>query len=334
MQQISTRNFGLSALLCLAMFGAGCSFSASNEASAAHSEVVVTTTTTTSPTRTTTTETRSETSTQVGFKQEVSLSLGKKPDKFDRAPLLSTLRAKIKAGKPLVVHLMVPLCDNDHQGIVPVNASLGNGQNPRSNLYWGAGFGIKTHFKRATDWKLVQEEVPAESYLLDRAIFYKKYTNGAQVYLVTDAYDGAHMAQCLSDYMYAVAGRKAGSLLVDGQFMPVWSSADLLGFNGHNGLMDMSLEAPANVDGRHKDAVVIACASHDYFAPQLARAGGFPLLCTTNLLAPEAYVMRAVIDAWAELKTGEEIRLAAGAAYHKYQKCGLKGATRLFQTGW
>ncbi len=33
------------------------------------------------------------------------------------------------------IHVFVALCDNQNQGIVPVPASLGNGQDPKSNLY-------------------------------------------------------------------------------------------------------------------------------------------------------------------------------------------------------
>ena len=33
------------------------------------------------------------------------------------------------------IHVFVALCDNENQGIVPVNSSLGNGQNSESNLY-------------------------------------------------------------------------------------------------------------------------------------------------------------------------------------------------------
>ncbi len=46
-----------------------------------------------------------------------------------------------------VIHTLVGLCDNIHQGIVPVSESLGNGQDPKSNLYWGAAYGIKTYFQ-------------------------------------------------------------------------------------------------------------------------------------------------------------------------------------------
>ena len=34
------------------------------------------------------------------------------------------------------------------------------------------------------------------------------------------------------------------------------------------------------------------------------------------------------------LQDEEKIHHAAGSAYNQYQKCGLKGAKRLFKTGW
>jgi hypothetical protein len=256
------------------------------------------------------------------------------PAQFDRSQIEKNLRGKVRAGQPLIAHVLVPLCDNEDQGIVKVNASLGDGQNTRTNLYWGAGYGIKTHFKRAEDWKTVLETVPAESHILDRAVFYKKFPSGAKVYLIADAYDGAYMRTCVADFLEALAGRKTGSISIGTEAIPGWSGADLLGFNGHNGLMDVDVATPSQADGRHRDAVVIACASNGYFAEPLEKIDGFPLLTTTNLLAPEAYILRAVLDGWGELKSGAEIRLAAGAAYNNYQKCGLNGATRLFKTGW
>lgn len=45
------------------------------------------------------------------------------------------------------IHVFVALCDNANQGIVPVPESLGNGQDPKSNLYWGAIYGLKSYFK-------------------------------------------------------------------------------------------------------------------------------------------------------------------------------------------
>jgi hypothetical protein len=55
---------------------------------------------------------------------------------------------------------------------------------------------------------------------------------------------------------------------------------------------------------------------------------------TTNFMAPEAYVLEALIKAWATEQSDFYLRNSVGAAYHKYQQCGLKGATNLFCTGW
>lgn len=57
-------------------------------------------------------------------------------DSFNREEIKINLQNKILQKQPLIVHVFVPLCDNDNQGIVPVSASLGDGQNLKTNLYW------------------------------------------------------------------------------------------------------------------------------------------------------------------------------------------------------
>ena len=54
-----------------------------------------------------------------------------------------------------MIHVFVALADNVNQGIVPVEASLGNGDNAATNLYWGAAFGIRTFFSKNRDWELI-----------------------------------------------------------------------------------------------------------------------------------------------------------------------------------
>lgn len=49
---------------------------------------------------------------------------------------------------PRTIHVFVALCDNVNQGIIPVPTMLGNGRDPRNNLYWGAAFGVKNFFKK------------------------------------------------------------------------------------------------------------------------------------------------------------------------------------------
>jgi phage-related baseplate assembly protein len=89
-----------------------------------------------------------------------------------------------------------------------------------------------------------------------------------------------------------------------------------------------------SADNKRRDAVMLACASKSYFANALRWTGAKPLVWTTGLMAPEAYVIEAVLSGWAVNDTDDQIRRRAAQAYDKYQHCGARGAMHLFATGW
>lgn len=66
------------------------------------------------------------------------------------------IRLDAQGGKPLVAHVVVAICDNAHQGIVPVARALGDGQDAGRNLYWGARFGMREYLRRAPGWKRIR----------------------------------------------------------------------------------------------------------------------------------------------------------------------------------
>ncbi|MCB9235685.1 MAG: hypothetical protein H6581_28825 [Bacteroidia bacterium] len=262
------------------------------------------------------------------------IEAGKAVATFSRASIEERLADKRKARQPLVIHLLVPLCDNDHQGIVPVKKTLGNGLDPKNNLYWGALYGVKTHFSRSAGWTSQKDMPSPHPNVLERVAFRKSMADGQKVFLVADAYRGDRMKECLDDLLGSVAGLKQGTQAVEVQDLGLFAKADLLAFAGHNGLMDEEVDFPRNSDGIFKDVVVVGCISHGYFRDPLEKAGGYPLVTTTGLMAPEAYVLEGIFDAWAVGKSPDEIRLAAASQYHAFQKCGMKSATNLFRTGW
>ena len=231
-----------------------------------------------------------------------------------------------------VIHVFVALADNINQGIVPVSASLGNGDNPNTNLYWGAAFGIRTFFSKNKDWELISVTPNPRATVLERCIFKHRRS---QVVLVADAYRGKEISQTTWDFLEA-AGGKSGEKLKAGEIeFHTGGSADLVAYIGHNGLMDFRLQSnPQRRDNRGRRAIILACASKQYFAPSLQASGATPLVWTTNLMAPEAYVLSAAIDGWIRKESDEQIRLRAAAAYNKYQNCGIKAARSLFATGW
>ena len=235
-----------------------------------------------------------------------------------------------------VIHVFVALCDNVNQGIVPVSASLGNGDNPATNLYWGAAFGVKTFFSRSKEWELVAETKNPSAAILDRLIFKQR---GADVFMIADAYRGKEISQAIWDFLEAASGKAGEQLSVTQGNRKITfnssGSADLVAYVGHDGLMDFTLQStPEARDQRKRKAIILACVSRKYFAQPLERTGAEPLVWTTGLMAPEAYILSAAIAGWLKRETDEQVRARAAKAYNTYQNCGLKAANNLFATGW
>jgi hypothetical protein len=234
------------------------------------------------------------------------------------------------------VHVFVALADNEHQGIVPVPARLGNGFDPVHNLYWGAAAGVKTFFARSADWTLLRCMQNPKPEVLERCVF--KHRN-AEVYLVADAYRGDKIRQAILDFFDAASGASPETIILPSTSHAVTLTArggsNLVAYVGHDGLMDFQLPVmPKKKNESHRDAIILACASKQYFGEGLRAAGAYPLLWTTNLMAPEAYTLKSALDGWTAGESNQQIHERAATAYDKFQKCGLRGARRLFATGW
>lgn len=228
--------------------------------------------------------------------------------------LLTLLGGAAYAKPPVAVHVVVALCDNATQGIVPVPPAIGDGNDPRTNLYWGAAYGLKTWLKRER-WTVEKAKVPNE-FVLERIVA-RKTIGGTEVVLTADAWRGSRIREAIGAFVAHASGRGEGS------------RAQLVAYIGHDGLMEFEVPAQRAVAaGRSPQSIVLACASLQYFGEHLRVAGSKPLLLTTGLMAPEAYTLTAAIGAWV---SGGDVREAAAQAYHKYQKCGIKAARRLFR---
>ena len=156
--------------------------------------------------------------------------------------------------------------------------------------------------------------------------------------MVADAYRGREIKQSTIGFLQYAAGASSEPIEVDVNSrrlsLNAGGSSDLIAYVGHDGLMDFTLEEyPRKANDRQRDAFILACASKSYFDRPLRLTGANPLLWTTGLMAPEAYVLKAALEGWILKESGEQIRMRAAEAYNKYQHCGLKAALNLFSSG-
>lgn len=212
------------------------------------------------------------------------------------------------------IGVFIALADNEHQGIVPVPESIGNGKDPERNLYWGTLEGLKGVFDRSSEWELQEkEEVPENSAILQKRTY--KH-NGKNALLFARAYEGSAIKACIQAYEDAVS----------------WGSYDVVVYIGHNGLMDFDLPLPQTSLRQEKkpDCIVLCCKSAKYFKSRIESAGGRPLLLTTQLMYPGAFILHAAVEGWLAGEDLAHIRERAGLAYAKNQKLSKKAALGVF----
>jgi hypothetical protein len=249
-----------------------------------------------------------------------------------KAESLASPEAITQSPGTRTIHVFVALCDNKYQGIVPVPATIGNGQDPRNNLYWGAGYGVKTYFSKSADWKLISSQKNPEKNILERVLFKHK---SKKVYLLADAYDGQFIYQATVDFLQASSGNKLVEQEIEKEKIYFGGAANLVGYVGHDGLMDFTVQQQfAKNNDEKREAIILACYSKKYFSKHLKATGADPLLWTSGLMAPEAYTLHDAIREWVNENPSSEIRQAAAAAYARYQKCNIKAARNLLIQGW
>jgi hypothetical protein len=229
------------------------------------------------------------------------------------------------------IHILVALCDNQYQGIVPVPAKIGNGSDKENNLYWGCSFGIRSYFKKSREWILVKTYT-VDSIILERVVFKHKTKN---YYLIADAYKGKEIKQCTIDFLKSCSGEIKDTITINNKTIGINGNAKLVSYIGHDGLMDFDLDNVfTNEDGKTRDAIILACHSKNYFTKYLQQAKANPLVWTTGLMCPEAYTIHDAISLYIQKKSAVAIQQAAAAAYAKYQKCSMRAASNLLVGGW
>jgi hypothetical protein len=229
------------------------------------------------------------------------------------------------------IHVFVALCDNKYQGIVPVPARIGNGQDLNNNLYWGCNGGVRSYFKNSKDWVLLKRYF-LDSIRLERIVFKNKSENW---YIVADAYDGRYIKKCTVDFFSSASGQQKDTIQINGKVLGINGNSKALAYIGHDGLMDFRLnEKYINIDGKTRDVFILACVSKRFFAQYLPDTNAYPLIWSMGLMAPEAYTLHDALEGYIKNESPESIRTRAAKAYSKYQRCSENAAKNLLVTGY
>jgi len=249
------------------------------------------------------------------------------------------VRRDLEAGRPLVVEVIVPLCNNDQ--IWCGSKWAGQPGSLRANVYWGAVFGARTFFQRQTaGWSPLGLSA-IDDVFLQRAVFRRwvsadrwslRRSGPIEQIVVLEAVHGGHIDRAVRE-LYVRAAR-GSSVTIDYEGGPRTLRVHAIGYAGHNRLMDGIVFPPRLAAARPSDvpipSFVLACLSEKYFAEALRSVGSEPMVMTRSLMAPEGYVVDAIAKGLGDNASLFGLRQRAVDAYAKWQKLTPRQAGAIF----
>lgn len=235
-----------------------------------------------------------------------------------------------------VIHVFVALCDNASQGIAPVPAKIGNGDDPDANLYWGCSDGLPSVFGKSKAWKKLGAAVDpdGDGPILKRVIFQHRETGAV---LVGDAWQGRQIKACLTGYFAALSGHGITKVQAGDREVEVGGAAGLVAYIGHNGLMEFNVDVPlptADAKARPRSTIALCCISQRYFKPFLGTTGARPLILTRQLMYPAAQILREGVEGWLAGADAATCTARGAAAYAANQKISRKAAAGVLASGF
>ncbi|AKT43070.1 hypothetical protein [Chondromyces crocatus] len=248
------------------------------------------------------------------------------------------IAADVKAGKPLVISVVVPLCDG---GMLDCGSGpAGRPGDLTQNLYWGAIFGQRRFLDRPrSGWERV-EATTGEGPLLERIIYRRKTTQAAwggaaeaplEQLLVIQAVHGKSIDQAVA--MFWSTATRGGEVRFVDEGRERVERIHVAGYAGHNRLMDRSATPLLPAGDAPIPSFVMACSSEAYFSDPLRDAGSAALLLTRTLMAPEGYVVEALVRALGDNLPRAAVRSRVVDAYASFQRSTAREAGRVFAVG-
>lgn len=260
------------------------------------------------------------------------------------ADLDARVAADLAAGRPLVVQVHVPLCERTI--IACGNDRLGDGDNPRTNLYWATTEGFLGWFgRKRSGWTQVLAatgDAIGEPDVLDLRVWRRTVPAPARwraagapravtVYVVAQAWRGTAIDRALARYADDLYGAHAQAIaLPDGTSLAAGGGAHVVAYVGHNRLMDLMrfswADAAARGDGVSRGVIAIACHTAPYMQDVVPGPHQVPLVLTRDYLLASAAALEGAVVAFAR---GGDYAAVRQGAIHGYADGGDKPVARV-----
>jgi len=243
----------------------------------------------------------------------------------------SSAASDVRAGKPLVIEVFVPLCSDSKGGACGKHPGAGDPDDLDSNLYWGAVWGARRFLERKWLGWTRTESGQGEAWELERAT-YKRTVSGSRwgvdggvdVYLVLHAVQGDQGSDALERFRDKASG--GGNVRFNDGSGIREERVHVVGFMGRNpliknGRVPKRVALPeASTSSSAIPSFSIAAYSRETLAPWLHSSGSRALLLARGAVASEGYLLESIARGLAENDRSWGLTERATKTYSKYKK--------------
>lgn len=230
-------------------------------------------------------------------------------------------------------HLTVTL----HVGLTDGEATpskFTNGDDPRTNLCWGALYGVDTHMANAAGWRRFYGDKGDGNRIIRRSIFSRRVAPSAEwvaagvdqafdVFVLANAWPASRLREAMSQPIRDACADGPVVITHDGMSLAFGSASCMVGYLGPNAMADAYWDPfeACNSGGHSRIGLFyLSSMSAVYLYDSAVRNGFYPVLFARLPIVPEAYLFDGMMQALLEGELDEGFLDSAARAYAKYQK--------------
>lgn len=250
-----------------------------------------------------------------------------------RVPFADALADAIRSDGRITVTVHVGLAD---ARLLPGAASkFLNGSNHRTNLCWGALYGVETHMANAADWRRCYTDSGDGNSIIRRVVFHRRVVptdkwlalgvvEPFDVYVLACAWPASRVHEAMNAPIRDAATAQPLFIDIDGLQIGFGGASAITGYLGPNA-MNQGYWDPLNglvmAARREQIGLFYICSmSAVYLHDTLVKRGFYPVLFAREPIVPEAYLLDGMLKALLQGDLDNGFVESAAAHYAKYQK--------------
>jgi hypothetical protein len=250
----------------------------------------------------------------------------------DAAAFAASIVQAIQRQGHITVTVHVALAD---QRVPGIPAEFADGDDPSSNLYWGALYGVETHLANAAGWRRAYSDQGTGGGVVRRVVFHRQaevaanwqsrgVTRPFDIYLLANAWPPSQTVAAMEQPLRDALTDDQAVLQVDGVDLTFGGGSVMTGYVGPNRMADRYWDpfeglAPT-ARGRRMGVFYICSMSAVYLHQPVVDHGLYSVLFARQAIVPEAYILEGVLQALAAGELDEGFVAAAAAQYARYQR--------------